>query len=184
MKDLNKRVAKKYAYVKDDVIFRIDEYNNGDSCVMEISEATSPKFTADEVTYYLNSYIEVGDKHTESDGFLKTVHGDTDNPTETSMSFTDYYFTECEKQIQNVITYSNGRTYEDFERNPEMLGIPTFMLNGGGVVEGIQQIDFTEDYYNTSREEKVKEIIADNATITADKYGYNLDSITTTISKI
>lgn len=184
MRELNKWVSKKYAYVKDDVIFKIDEYNNGDSCVVEISETTSPKFTVDGETYYLNSYIEVGDKHTEADGFIKTVHGNMEDPTETSISYAEYYFKECEKEIQNTVTFSNGRTYEEFKNNPEMLGVPTFMIKGDNVVEGMQQIDFTEEYYNSSKEEKVKELIADNASITADKYGYNLDSITTTISKI
>ena len=42
MKALNKTVTKKYAYVKDGIIFNIKSINSGDACVVEMNETNVP----------------------------------------------------------------------------------------------------------------------------------------------
>ena len=66
MISLNKTVVKKYAYVKDGIIFNIKSINNGDACAKPITEDTVPFITTAKtssdtpVKLYFDGYIEDG----------------------------------------------------------------------------------------------------------------------------
>lgn len=173
---LNKTVTKKYAYVKNNVIFDIKSSDNGDSCVVPITEETVPYVIVDGTRQYFNGYIEDGDTHTDADGFKKTVHS-ADKTKEESLEYPVYYRNICEEEIANSIISKYTLTYEDFTKDLSKLGVPTWMLVQDPkqtVVEGIQKIDFTLEYYNESKEDSIKKLALQAASDTTNKYGYKL----------
>lgn len=159
MKNLNSTVNKKVIYIKNEVIFKIDNYDNGDECAMELNDSNVPYLhvsykkgsgeSATTVTQklYLDNYIEVGDKYTSGDAvtisnrFQKTIHkykDDIEQAGESSANLFDYYKMDCENQIGNAIIDQYYNTFEDFENGntAEMLGIPNFMLDKSYYVSG------------------------------------------------
>lgn len=173
---LNKTVTKKYAYVKDGVIFDIMLSDNGDSCVVPITEETVPYVTVDGIKLYFDGYIEDGDTYTVSGGFKKTVHN-AKKDEEKSSTYQDYYRSLCEETIKQSIINKYYLTYNDFIDKLGRLGIPVWMLVQDldqTEVEGIEKINFTEEYYNESKEESIKELALKSASNTTEKYGYKL----------
>ena len=161
---LNKTVTKKYAYVKNNVIFDIKSSNNGDSCVVPITEETVPYVTVDGTRQYFNGYIEDGDTHTDAGGFKKTVHN-AEKAKEESLEYPVYYRNICEEEIANSIISKYTLTYEDFTKDLSKLGVPTRMLVQDPkqtVVEGID------------KEKSIKKLALQAASDTTNKYGYKL----------
>jgi hypothetical protein len=183
MISLNKTVVKKYAYVKDGVIFNIKSSNTGDACVVEMNETTVPYITVDNVKQYFDGYIEDGDTYkAESEGgtkvFKKTVHSTT-GAADRSITYPAYYRELCEKAIADSLITNYTLTYTDFTNNLSKLGVPTWILNqdpNETPVTGIEKIDFTQAYYNTSKEKRIKELAYESACNVVDKYGYKLTS--------
>lgn len=173
---LNKTVTKKFAYVKNSVIFDIKSTDNGDACVVMITDATVPYVTVDGTRLYFNGYIEVGDTYTESNGFKKTVHSTNGEP-DVEMSYQEYFRMLCGKEIADSIINNYTLVYSDFANNLDKLGVPVWILEQNPAqteVEGIEKIDFTEEYYNESKENRIKELVLESASKTTDKYGYKL----------
>jgi hypothetical protein len=55
------------------------------------------------------------------------------------------------------------------------LGVPTWIFTKDPtIVTGIDKIEFTEEYYNTSKEKRVKELAYSSACDVVDRYGYEL----------
>ena len=176
MKALNKTVAKKYAYVKNGVIFDIKYNDNGDSCVVEMSEETVPYITVDGTRLYFNEYIEIGDTYSANDGFKKTIHS-TDGEDDKEMTYQDYYRELCIEQMSDSIIANYTMSYAEIIRNIDVLSVPCWMVQfgcGSHTLVGITQIPFQIDDYNTLKENKVKEFALESASKTADKYGYKL----------
>lgn len=179
MKALNKTVTKKYAYVKDGIIFNIKSFNNGDACAVEMNETNVPfietgKTDTTLVKLYFDGYIEDGDTYSANDGFKKTIHS-TSGGTDKSMTYQAYYRELCEKAISDSIIANYTWTYADFANNLSRLGVPTWIFTQDPtVVTGIAKINFTREYYNASKEKRVKELAYSSACDVVDRYGYKL----------
>ncbi len=179
MKALNKTVTKKYAYVKDGIIFNIKSINNGDACAVEMKETNVPYISTGKtdttlVKLYFDGYIEDGDTYSASTGFKKTIHS-TSGGTDKSMTYQDYYRELCEKAISDSIIANYTWTYADFANNLSRLGAPTWIFKDDPTkITGIAKIDFTEEYYNASKEKRVKELAYSSACDVVDRYGYEL----------
>lgn len=180
MKALNKTVTKKYAYVKDGIIFNIKSINNGDACVKPITEDTVPFITTAKtssdtpVKLYFDGYIEDGDTYSANDGFKKTIHS-TDGEDDREMTYQSYYRELCEKAISDSIIANYTWTYDDFANNLSRLGVPTWIFEQDPtIVTDIEKIDFTREYYNASKEKRVKELAYSSACDVVDRYGYKL----------
>ena len=187
MKALNKTVTKKYAYVKDGIIFNIKSINSGDACVVEMNETNVPYITTGKtattpVKLYFDGYIEDGDTYSANDGFKKTIHS-TSGDADKSMTYQAYYRELCEKAISDSIIANYTWTYADFANNLSRLGVPTWMItliapdgdhSKEATVEGIDKIYFSESYYNESKEKRVKELAYSSACDIVDRYGYKL----------
>jgi len=197
MKALNKTVTKKYAYVKDGIIFNIKSTDNGDACVEPITEDTVPFITTAKtssdtpVKLYFDGYIEDGDTYKAEPGsstkiFKKTIHS-TSGGTDESMTYQAYYRELCEKAISDSIIANYTWTYNDFANNLSRLGVPTWMItliapdgdhSREATVEGIDKIYFSESYYNESKEKRIKEMAYSSACDVVDRYGYELKTPT------
>jgi hypothetical protein len=179
MKALNKTVTKKYAYVKDGIIFNIKSFNSGDACAVEMNETSVPyistgKTATTPVKLYFDGYIEDGDTYSASTGFKKTIHS-TSGGTDKSMTYQAYYRELCEKAISDSIIANYTWTYDDFANNLSRLGVPTWIFTQDPtIVEGIAKINFTREYYNASKEKRVKELAYSSACDIVDRYGYKL----------
>ena len=169
MKSLNKTVSKKYAYVKNEVIFKISNYDSGDGCAIEMTIDNVPSITVNGTPLYFDSYIEEGDVF-DGRTFKKSLDclGDT-------MRLEDYYNRLCNEEVANTIITQYWNDYEYFENNLGELGIPTYMFKGQATVEPSDiQIDFTEEYYTEAKENKVKEMAYKAACDKAYVYGYKI----------
>lgn len=179
MKALNKTVTKKYAYVKDGIIFNIKSFNNGDACAVEMNETNVPfietgKTDTTLVKLYFDGYIEDGDTYSANDGFKKTIHS-TSGDADKSMTYQAYYRELCEKAISDSIIANYTWTYDDFANNLSRLGVPTWIFEQDPtIVTDIEKIDFTREYYNASKEKRVKELAYSSACDVVDRYGYKL----------
>jgi len=132
---------------KDGVIYLIDgsigcDGKLGVSSVTESDkEVLIPSFTADGKTYYLDVLLGIGDKldgdtlkHSNCDGTLTTLP--------------EYYRSICIDEIDNEIRRNPQATFELYNNVPSSLGIPLYMLKGHGSVSGIEQINFTEAFFD------------------------------------
>lgn len=186
MKALNKTVAKKYAYVKDGIIFNIKSIDNGDACVEPITEDTVPFITTAKtssdtpVKLYFDGYIEDGDTYkAESDSspkiFKKTVHS-TSGDADKSMTYQAYYRELCEKAISDSIIANYTWTYDDFANNLSRLGVPTwiFTQDPTRVTPENTKINFTKEYYDAAKVKRIKEMAYSSACDVVDRYGYEL----------
>ena len=180
MKALNKTVTKKYAYVKNGIIFNIKSINSGDACAVEMNETSVPFITTAKtssdtpVKLYFDGYIEDGDTYSTNDGFKKTIHS-TSGGTDKSMTYQAYYRELCEKAISDSIIANYTWTYADFANNLSRLGVPTWIFTQDPtLVTGITKINFTEEYYDTDKEKRIKEMAYSSACDVVDRYGYEL----------
>ena len=107
---------------------------------------------------------------------VSRIHS-ADKTKEESLEYPVYYRNICEEEIANSIISKYTLTYEDFTKDLSKLGVPTWMLVQDPkqtVVEGIQKIDFTLEYYNESKEDSIKKLALQAASDTTNKYGYKL----------
>lgn len=179
MKSLNTSIGEKYAYVKNGVIFKVANYDDGDSCAIQITTDNCPRFSAtsnsDSITktYYLDNYIEVGDIYEEGI-FKKTVH-EGDASAEINVTLQKFYEKECNDTIGEAIIKQYTMDYNAFKNNLSALGVPVFMVDGENyTTEGIDQINFDEEYYKTSKLNEVKKLAWKAASDVANKYNYVL----------
>ncbi|MBR5030076.1 MAG: hypothetical protein IKX63_03110, partial [Muribaculaceae bacterium] len=101
MVQLKREVTEKYVFVKNGVIFKILKNNGGDECAVKLTSKNVPHITVNDQELYLDSLIEVGDVYSEESGFKKSVHCQGDEETE--MTFQDYYYSLCEKNLSSMI---------------------------------------------------------------------------------
>jgi hypothetical protein len=174
-------VAERYAYVKENVIYdiRFSKSDNNDICIRTIDTNSTPYIIVNGVKYYFINYISDGDMYfpNQEDGFKsfkKTIHGNLDK----TVTYQDYYYALCEEQIANAIVSNYTYTYDDFVADICKLGVPEFMIKINGQtcyeVQKIEQIDFTEEYYNEVKKRKVREMALDAAQKIANMYGFDV----------
>lgn len=185
MKALNKTVTKKYAYVKDGIIFNIKSFNSGDACVVEMNETNVPYITTGktdttQVKLYFDGYIEDGDTYKAESGsstkiFKKTIHS-TSGGTDESMTYQAYYRELCEKAISDSIIANYNWTYDDFANNLSRLGVPTWIFTQDPTIVTPEntKINFTKEYYDTAKVKRIKEMAYSSACDVVDRYGYEL----------
>ena len=168
------KVTKKYLYVKNGVIFKILQRDNGDKCAMELNETNAPYITVNEVKKYFDT-MEVGDVYID-DVFKKTIHGESN---EVEMTFSEYYYDSCEKELASLILTNVYLSVEQFKGRLKKSNFPLYMIEGmeyedGKVyeVEGVPQIELTEEKYNQLKEDEIKKRVMDVAMRVADEYGY------------
>lgn len=174
IKDLNSWVEKRYAYVKNHIIFNIDSRNNGDSCAKPINispQKDSLVITVDGEDRYLDRYLQDGDALDDNGNFKKAIHSESADGEE-FITFQAYFSGLCEEEVADAIMRYD---YNTLSQNLSFLGIPEWMIKQSGQeVVNVAQIDFTEAYYNTVKSQKVREKILENAKNTANEYGYDL----------
>jgi hypothetical protein len=153
--------------------------NDDDSCIKVIDCSTTPYIIVNGVKYYFINYIRTGDIYApnQEDGFRcfkKTIH---ESP-ERIVTYQDYYHALCEEQIANAIIDNYTYTYDNFLADICRLGVPEFMLKINGQtcyeVQKIEQIDFTEEYYNEVKRRKVRQLALNGARNIANMYGFNV----------
>lgn len=177
MRTLNETVLARYFHFKDNVLYNID-YTigcDGKLGVSSVTEATKevliPSFTADDKTYYLDVLLKDGDKlegdvlkHANCDGSLITL--------------AEYYRNLCIEEIDNEIRRNPQATFELYNNVPSSLGIPLYMLKGHGSVSGIEQINFTEAFFDEHKKDVVKKECLKVAEAKANEYSYAINTLT------
>ena len=184
MEALNSSVKGKVAYVKNDVIFSVKNYNDGDSCAVKMTEDNVPFITVDGKKLYFENYIKVGD--TYSNGKFKKVIHSSENESE--KTFQVYYKELCEEEIAKSIINQYYRDYEDFSKNLGFLGVPSYMFKQSEVKaqmedEEVERIDFTEAYYDKVKQNEVEKLALQAAKDKAKKYGYKVLNNDLTVEK-
>lgn len=177
MKALNQTVLPLYYHFKDGVIYLIDgsigcDGKLGVSSVTESDkEVLIPSFTADGKTYYLDVLLGIGDKldgdtlkHSNCDGTLTTLP--------------EYYRSICIDEIDNEIRRNPQATFELYNNVPSSLRIPLYMLKGHGTVSGIEQINFTEAFFDERKKDVVKNECLKVAEVKANEYSYAINTLT------
>ena len=192
--------------IKDDneniekIFIQYPTYTDSTSPCCGCNEQDSGK----KIKYFLDSFIEDGDKYVSSE-FKKVVH-EKDGDSDTLMSYFEYYKYLCEQQIRKAIAENANLKYKELVIDDDCpncsgkkclgkyfsrLGVPAFMiqqasttccLSGMTVKTGKTEaeaasatlIDLSENNFNTMKKEQVARLIEDNAIIMADGYGYEL----------
>lgn len=193
MINLLKETTKRYYFVKDKVIFDIKSvYNGNDSCAIKLGGDNNDILPSIKVTdvadgleteYFLDVFITDGDIFNGSGStptFLKTVHV---QPEEAKIPFCDYYKQLCEEQLKSSVLNYYNLDYSWFKENIEKLGIPAWMVKDKGYTvtskdnPNFEQINFTEDYLDSIKEESVKEAAFNAANNVTKKYGYKVTDV-------
>lgn len=96
---------------------------------------------------------------------------------ETTQELGAYFNELCVEAVKEAVMQNYLYTYEDFLENPKKLGIPLYMISSQGYTleagnSGVEQIEFTREFYNSIKEEGVRERCYKAAQDTAKKYGY------------
>ena len=191
---------KRFYFIQNSIIFNISSLNpTDDPCAQLIGdETTKDKLPSINVeyygettstdTYYLDDLIKDGDNSGTTEGtcaFKKRIH----ESEESNKSYIEYLKDESEKTIINIIKQyplANNETL----RNRIKQNIPEFMYKEyfDGTTDlkyeitssteinnvGSIQIDLTDTYINSKKEEAVKEEIYNNAVRTANNFGFTL----------
>ena len=181
---------KRYYFTKSGIIFNIKSvYNGTDECAVLFGpdnyKGNIPSLTVTEnknneeiqTTYYLDAFIKDGDG-LSSLTFSKTVHKSEGN--EETITFANYYKSLCEDRIEEIILSYYNKDYEWFKNNINKFDIPSYMLANENITvtsnEGeFAPIDFSEEYFNSKKEEAVREASLNAANNVANKYGYSVD---------
>ena len=180
MEALNSSVKGKVAYVKNDVIFSVKNYNDGDSCAVKMTEDNVPFITVDGKKLYFENYIKVGDTYSNGK-FKKVIHS---SEKESEKTFQVYYKGLCEEEIAKSIINQYYRDYEDFSKNLGFLGVPSYMFKQSEVkAEGVELINFTEAYYDEVKQNEVEKLALQAAKDKAKKYGYKVLNDGLTVEK-
>ncbi len=183
MKTLSTKKIDRWYYVKDGILFKMGYIaDKDDKCVivnppiprLRVSSLSS----GEEITYYLDSLMECGDKYVQpsaeiKSSFVKTLHGKT---AESEMGFDAYYKLLCEDEIKKNIQVNYNKDYEWFNEDISRLGVPDYMISGHGwtVIGSNIQINFTEEYFNTTKHEIAEKEAYTAAENMAKIYGYQL----------
>lgn len=184
MEALNSSVKGKVAYVKNDVIFSVKNYNDGDSCAVKMTEDNVPFITVDGKKLYFENYIKVGDTYSNGK-FKKVIHS---SEKESEKTFQVYYKGLCEEEIAKSIINQYYRDYEDFSKNLGFLGVPSYMFKQSEVKaqmedEEVELIDFTKAYYDKVKQNEVEKLALQAAKDKAKKYGYKVLNDDLTVEK-
>ena len=156
MVQLKREVTEKYVFVKNGVIFKILKNNGGDECAVKLTSKNVPHITVNDQELYLDSLIEVGDVYSEESGFKKSVHCQGDEETE--MTFQDYYYSLCEKNLSSMIASQAPYCNTAYE-------FKTYLK---------KVIDLTEEKYRQLKKDEVKKRILEAAKDVAHQYGYEV----------
>lgn len=168
MKGLDKKIDNIYCHINSGIIYRIDSNNSCDA--IKISEDNCPRIVVDGELLWLYRYIMEGD--TYSSGFSHYICDGED------ITINKYYRDECIREIKKVIGNNIGVSYRGVIDLLDKYGFPDWMLVGyRGNVEGIEQIDLSEEYYNELRGEVIEDMIYKAAEEKANRYGFRIKNI-------
>jgi len=141
-----------------------------------ITKENSPKIilsstSGTTIDKYLDVYICDGDAYSGGTFYKRVYSGENKY-----VDFPTYYRMLCEDEIKkNVLEYS----FSALNDNKSFLGIPLWMLSGQTEYsisgETVEQIDFSKEYYNSSKTDAVEQMIYENALKTAHQYGCDLN---------
>ena len=180
-------VVRGYDTDTDDLLPRIKVYKEGN----------------DVVYYYLDLYIQDGDTYDDStSAFTKqyykknyglsgeTITGRTMELVSTS-AYTDYLMYLCREQIkQNILDYPYY-TFNDFNLNKSLLGVPEYVISGNGYsVSGtnctgcdytnVELIEFTPETYDELKKTAMYDVIYEQSSNIASKYNCKISGLTLT----
>ena len=170
MKALPTYFSKINLWIKNGVIYRINQGNYSDACIVELTTENCPYITVNNEKRYFVNYIEVGDTYDSE--FKKTIHKSTGK--EESKEFKDYFKEECINVLSKYIV-NNNISFDDVEKTIKRdRPIPLFMLEGYSdeEVSGTDKINLTEKYFNDIKKDQVKALVKEEGEKTIKKYGY------------
>ena len=188
---------KQQYYIKNDIVYKIQNVGAADnSCPTEIvmvgvsSETENlpyiEVFKSDDITkrsrFYLDVLIEAGDHYIDNGTSKKVFKRKTSADTcdERDTYYYSYYKQLCINQIVKSIHSYYGLNYSYFNSNRSKLGIPLWMFKNSGydiksneTVSDLEQIDFTEEFFNKYKELAVENCIIDESEKIIAKYSFN-----------
>ena len=180
MKALVTKIGEIYFYIQNGTIYKISSKNDDEECAKKGVETPTANtevqvpsivVTKDEkeTKYFLVDYITSGDKY--DNGFTKHPH----TKPAGGQSIAEYYKALCNEEIKKAIENNPTATYKIFENNKSLLGIPLFMIAGEGyTVDGVDQITFNEEVYNSIKKPIAQKAAWDAADKKAREYGYKV----------
>lgn len=180
MKALVTKIGEIYFYIQDGTIYKISSKNDDEECAKKgvetptaNTEVQVPSIVVtkgeEKTKYFLVDYITNGDKY--DNGFTKHPH----TKPAGGQSIAEYYKALCNEEIKKAIENNPTATYKIFENNKSLLGIPLFMVAGEGyTVDGVGQITFNEEVYNSIKKPLAQKAAWDAAEKRAKEYGYEV----------
>ena len=188
---------KQQYYIKNDIVYKIQNVGAADnSCPTEIvtvgvsSETENlpyiEVFKSDDITqksrFYLDVLIEAGDYYIDNGTSKKVFKRKTSADTcdERDTYYYSYYKQLCINQIAKSIRSYYTLDYSYFSSNRSKLGIPLWMfkdseygIKSNETVSDLEQIDFTEEFFNKYKELAVENCIIDESEKIIAKYSFN-----------
>lgn len=193
MKALDTTIGTIYFYIKDKIVFDIKGYDNGDACAKKgVSAVTDsdkevaiPSFTVtptsgETIKYFLIAYIVDGDMYKDNAFFhhdAKHEFGGNFDGENDYVTVINYYSNECLKAVQETIKNNPKEEYDYFNKNKNIFGIPPFMFaNNGYTVDGVGQIDLTEENFDHWKSQVVQNEAYKSAQAKAKEFDYKVTS--------
>ena len=188
---------KQQYYIKNDIVYKIQNVGAADnSCPTEIvrvgvsSETENlpyiEVFKSDDITkrsrFYLDVLIEAGDYYIDNGTSKKVFKRKTSADTcdERDTYYYSYYKQLCINQIVKSMHSYYGLNYSYFNSNRSKLGIPLWMfkdseygIKSNETISDLEQIDFTEEFFNKYKELAVENCIIDESEKIIAKYSFN-----------
>lgn len=143
-------------------------------------------FKSDDITqrsrFYLDVLIEAGDYYIDNGASKKVFKRKTSADTcdERDTYYYSYYKQLCINQIVKSIHSYYGLNYSYLNSNRSKLGIPLWMFKNSGydiksneTVSDLEQIDFTEEFFNKYKKLAVENCIIDESEKIIAKYSFN-----------
>ena len=125
-------------------------------------------------TYFLENFIEVGDKYVDND-FTKSCLNDEANKT-----VEGYFKEQCENLIKSTIASNPKMTYETASGITSIFGIPDFVLaqNGYTVTPNSVVINLTKTAFDNYKKSVVEEECKKVANAKANEFDYEVNNLT------
>jgi hypothetical protein len=196
MINISPNPKKQQYYIKNDIVYKIQSVGAADnSCPTEIVGGVSSEtndlpyievYKSDDITqksrFYLDVLIDVGDYYIDNGTGKKVFKRKTSADTcyERDTYYYSYYKQLCINQIAESIRSYYTLDYNYFNSNRSKLGVPLWMfkdseygIKSNETVSDLEQINFTEEFFNKYKELAVENCIIDESEKIIAKYSFN-----------
>lgn len=179
---LNKIITTNFVKVKNKTIFEISDNNLNDNCTVKVTTDNAPLIQVNEINYYMDFMIKCGDIY-DNGTFMKCSHDGSS--TEQEMTFQNCYYNDCVDELSVLALKRSDLNLEDFKNYLKSANFPIYMIKGMGYnVQGVNQIELTDNKLNELRTNAIKNNIIKYANEFASRNGYKLKTITIDVEKM